>query len=77
MRICGSVVYWPLLLEPYVDYKLTKPCIRVNSVFLGDRQLSKARSVWQRTYSPFQICKKMCRPFLNSNGIYYSPFTVC
>ena len=26
----------PLLLEPCVDYKLTKPCIRVNSVFLGD-----------------------------------------
>ena len=24
------------LLEPCVDYKLTKPCIRVNSVFLGD-----------------------------------------
>jgi len=23
----------PLLLEPCVDYKLTKPCIRVNSVF--------------------------------------------
>ena len=22
-----------LLLEPCVDYKLTKPCIRVNSVF--------------------------------------------
>ena len=26
----------PLLLEPCVDYKLTKPCIRVNSLFLGD-----------------------------------------
>ena len=26
----------PLLLELCVDYKLTKPCIRVNSVFLGD-----------------------------------------
>ena len=25
-----------LLLEPFVDYKLTKPCIRINSVFLGD-----------------------------------------
>ena len=26
----------PLLLEPFVDYKLTKPCICVNSLFLGD-----------------------------------------
>ena len=26
----------PLLLGPCVDYKLTKPCIRINSVFLGD-----------------------------------------
>ena len=25
----------PLLLEPCVDYKLTKPCIRVNSFFTG------------------------------------------
>ena len=23
----------PLLLEPCVDYKLTKPCIRANSIF--------------------------------------------
>ena len=26
----------PLLLQPCVDYKLTKPCIRVNLLFLGD-----------------------------------------
>ena len=25
-----------LLLESCVDYKLTRPCIRVNSIFLGD-----------------------------------------
>ena len=50
----------PLLLEPCVDYKLTKPCIRVNSLFFeGTRQLSKATSVWQRTYSPFEICKNV------------------
>ena len=48
----GGIIFWageariseieeearhPLdVLEPCVDYKLTNPCIRVNSVFLGD-----------------------------------------
>ena len=50
----------PLLLEACVDYKLTKPCIRINSLFFeGTRQLSKATSVWQRTYGPFDICKNV------------------
>ena len=48
-----------LLLEPCDKYKLTKPCIRVNFFFEGTRQLSKATSVWQRTYSPFVICKNV------------------
>ena len=49
----------PLLLEPCVDYKLTKPCIRVSLFLEGTRQLSKATSVWQKTYSPFEICKNV------------------
>ena len=51
---------WPLLLEPCVDYnKLTKPCIHVNFFFYGTRQLSRPTSVWERTYSPFVICKNV------------------
>ena len=49
----------PLLLEPCVDYKLTKPCIRVNLFFLGGTSLSRPTSVWQRTYSPFAFCKNV------------------
>ena len=30
---CWMDIQRPLLLEPCVDYKLTKPCIRVNSFF--------------------------------------------
>ena len=40
--ICWMDIQWPLLLEPCVDYKLTKPCIRVNLVFLGDSPTYKA-----------------------------------
>src|SRR6266516_429213 len=58
----------PLLLEPCVDYKLTKRCVRVNLVgpqVCGREHIAHLRFV------------RMYNPFLNSNGIYYSPFTVC
>ena len=49
----------PLLLEPCADYnKLTKPCIRVNLFFRGRVNLVGPQ-VWQRTYSPFAICKNV------------------
>ena len=56
----GMDIIRSLELESFILTKLTKPCIRVNSlIFEGTRQLSKATSVWQRTYSPFEICKNV------------------
>src|SRR3990170_1013917 len=57
-----------LQLESFVLTKLTKPLVRVNLVGpqVNCRELI-AHLRFVRMYSPF----------LNSNGIYYSPFTVC
>ena len=58
-----------LQLESFILTKLTKPLVRVNLVGpelgFGREHIAHLRFV--RMYSPF----------LNSNGIYYSPFTVC
>ena len=58
----------PLLLEPCVDYKLTKPCIRVNLV---------GPQVYGRELIAHLRFVRMYNPFFNSNGIYDTPFTVC
>ena len=70
-------IQWPLLLEPCVDYKLTKPCIRVNSVFFRGRVNLVRTQVCGRELIDHLRFVRMCNPFLNSNGIYYNPFTVC
>ena len=58
-----------LQLESFILTKLTKPLVRVNLVGpqlgFGREHIAHLRFV--RMYSPF----------FNSNGIYYSPFTVC
>ena len=66
----------PLLLEPCVDYKLTKPCIRVNSFFRGRVNLVRPEVCGRELIAHLRFVR-MYNPFLNSNGIYYSPFTVC
>ena len=58
-----------LKIESFILTKLTKPLVRVNLVGpqleFGREHIAHLRFV--RMYSPF----------FNSNGIYYSPFTVC
>ena len=58
-----------LQLESFILTKLTKPLVRVNLVGpqlgFGREHIAHLRFV------------KMYSPFFNSNGIYYSPFTVC
>src|SRR3990170_6556945 len=66
--ICWMDIQRPLLLESCVDYKLTKPCVRIN--LLGPQVCGREHIAHLR----FVI---LYNPFLNSNGIYYSPFTVC
>ena len=64
----------PLLLELCVDYKLTKPCIRVNSVFRGHVNLVRPEVCGRELIAHFRFVR-MCSPFFNSNGIYYNPFS--
>ena len=58
-----------LQLESFILTKLTKPLVRVNLVGpqlgFGREHIAHLRFV------------RMYNPFFNSNGIYYSPFTVC
>ena len=58
-----------LQLESFILTKLTKPLVRVNLVGpqlgFGREHIAHLRFV------------RMYIPFFNSNGIYYSPFTVC
>ena len=58
-----------LQLESFILTKLTKPLVRVNLVGpqlgFGREHIAHLRFV------------RMYNPFLNSNGIYYNPFTVC
>ena len=58
-----------LQLESFILTKLTKPLVRVNLVGpqlgFGRENIAHLRFV------------RMYNPFFNSNGIYYSPFTVC
>ena len=58
-----------LQLESFILTKLTKPLVRVNLVGpqLGFGREHIAHLQFVRMYNPF----------FNSNGIYYSPFTVC
>ena len=66
----------PLLLEPCVDYKLTKPCICVNSFLKGCVNLVRPEVCGRELIAHLRFVR-MCSQFLNSNVIYYSPFTVC
>ena len=57
-----------LELESFILTKLTKPSVPVNLVgpqVCGRELIAHLRFV------------RMYIPFLNSNGIYYNPFTVC
>ena len=58
-----------LQLESFILTKLTKPLVRVNLVGpqlgFGREHIAHLRFV------------RMYNPFFNSNGIYYSPLTVC
>jgi hypothetical protein len=67
----------PLLLEPRVDYTLTQPCIRVHLGFFRGRVNLVGPQVCGREHIAHLRFVRMYSPFLNSNGIYYSPFTVC
>src|SRR5215216_3938242 len=67
----------PLLLEPCVDYKLTKPCVPVNLVFFRGRVNLVGPQVCGREHIAHLRFVRMYNPFSNSNGIYCSLFTVC
>ena len=66
---CWMDIVRSLELESFILTKLTKPLVRINVVGLqlgfGREHIAHLRFV--RMYNPFFI----------SNGIYYSPFTVC
>ena len=56
----------PLLLEPCVDYKLTKPCICVNSFFRGCINLVRPEVCGRELITHLRFVR-MYSPFLNSN----------
>ena len=60
----------PLLLEPCVDYN-------ASTLFFRGRVNLVRPEVCGRELIAHLRFVRMCSPFLNSNGIYYSPFTVC